>query len=87
MRPQTFVELPAATTASASAPSRQQALQNPGDCLCYAVDTWKGDEQAGFYGEEVFNDIATYMHKTTPAAPTWCEQPLTRPRGFLMTAA
>jgi O-antigen biosynthesis protein len=24
---------------------------------CYAVDTWKGDEFAGYYGEEVFNSV------------------------------
>ncbi len=60
--PQTFVELGSHYGVSLGA-FCQQALQNPGDCLCYAVDTWKGDEQAGFYGEEVFNDIATYMHK------------------------
>jgi len=24
---------------------------------CYAIDTWKGDEHAGFYGEEVFQNI------------------------------
>jgi len=27
---------------------------------CYAIDTWKGDEQAGFYGEEIFNDLNAY---------------------------
>jgi O-antigen biosynthesis protein len=25
---------------------------------CFAVDTWKGDEQAGFYGEEVFEVLS-----------------------------
>ena len=35
------------------------------DCLmlptkCYAVDTWEGDEHAGFYGEEVFQEFSRY---------------------------
>ena len=27
---------------------------------CFAVDTWKGDEHAGFYGEEVFDAVNRY---------------------------
>ena len=26
----------------------------------YAIDTWEGDEQAGFYGEEVYSKVNTY---------------------------
>ena len=29
-------------------------------CSCTAVDTWKGDEQTSFYGEEVFTDLTAY---------------------------
>jgi hypothetical protein len=27
---------------------------------CHAVDSWQGDGQAGFYGEEVFEELRTY---------------------------
>ena len=27
---------------------------------CYAVDTWEGDAQSGFYGEEVFKTLSDY---------------------------
>lgn len=30
------------------------------DTKCYAVDTWKGDPQSGFYGEEVFQKLRNY---------------------------
>jgi hypothetical protein len=29
-------------------------------CLCYAVDHWLGDEHAGRYGEEVFDEVSQY---------------------------
>src|SRR5208283_4067856 len=28
--------------------------------LCYAIDTWLGDQHAGLYGEEVFEDLGQY---------------------------
>ncbi len=30
---------------------------------CIAVDTWRGDEHAGFYGEEVFNQLHDYNYR------------------------
>lgn len=27
---------------------------------CYGIDTWKGDEHAGFYNDEVYNKVKTY---------------------------
>ncbi len=38
----------------------QSILESGIRCTCYAVDTWKGDEHAGLYGEEVFEDVKAY---------------------------
>jgi|SRR5579859_1954160 len=38
-----------------------QAVQNLGlSARCVAVDTWRGDDQAGHYGEEVFESVNGY---------------------------
>lgn len=38
----------------------QAVLENQLDTECYAVDTWKGDEHAGCYGEDVFAALSEY---------------------------
>ncbi|MBV9082324.1 MAG: class I SAM-dependent methyltransferase, partial [Acidobacteriaceae bacterium] len=38
----------------------QSVRENGLGCLCYAVDNWSGDPHAGFYGEDVFNDVRSY---------------------------
>jgi hypothetical protein len=35
----------------------QSVAENGLDCLCYAVDTWLGEAHAGYYGEDVMNDV------------------------------
>ncbi|MEI8340021.1 MAG: glycosyltransferase [Verrucomicrobiota bacterium] len=48
----------------------QSARQNQLNVTCYAIDTWKGDEQASFYGEEVFNGVSDYNQKHYPEFST-----------------
>ena len=56
LRPQRFVEL--GTHHGYSYFCACQAIQRLElDTRCYAVDTWKGDQHAGFYGEEVYLNV------------------------------
>lgn len=53
VRPRTFVEL--GTHHGHSFFSACNAIkQFDIGCLAYAIDTWKGDEHSGFYGEDIF---------------------------------
>ncbi len=37
------------------------ALKIP--ALAFAVDTWQGDEHAGYYGDEVFDELKTFLQE------------------------
>ncbi len=59
MRPGMVVELGTHTGVSYAAFCKAVAtLRLPAQCV--AVDTWKGDPQAGLYGESVFQDLAAW---------------------------
>ncbi len=38
----------------------QSIVQHNCSCACYAVDTWLGEEQSGFYDESVHEDVQAY---------------------------
>jgi hypothetical protein len=59
VRPRCFVEL--GTHYGYSYFSFCQAIATLGTgSTAYAVDTWQGDEHAGFYGDEVFHTVAAH---------------------------
>lgn len=44
----------------------QSIKDNKLDCNVIAIDTWEGDEQAGFYGEEVYSVVNKTIDKYFP---------------------
>lgn len=58
-RPRVIVELGTYTGVSYSAMC--QAVKCLGLATsCFAVDTWRGDEHAGFYSEDIYNEFVAY---------------------------
>ena len=61
-RPEIFVEL--GTHSGNSYFSFCQAVkENKIQTKCYAIDSWKGEEHAGIYGEEIFEKVNTHNQK------------------------
>jgi hypothetical protein len=59
LKPEIFVEL--GTHYGVSYCAFNQAIQKLQLITkSYGIDTWKGDEHAGFYGEEVYTQLSTY---------------------------
>lgn len=62
VRPQLLVEL--GTHAGVSYAAFCHAVARAGlETRCFAVDTWLGDEHAGAYGDDIFNDLNTFNNE------------------------
>ncbi|WP_128291924.1 class I SAM-dependent methyltransferase [Afifella aestuarii] len=59
LRPERLVELGTHTGISFCA--FNQAIKQLGTATaCHAVDTWQGDQHAGYYGDNIYNELARY---------------------------
>ena len=62
LEPRSIVEL--GTHRGASFLSICQAVQEQGlTSRVFAVDTWEGDEHAGFYGDDIYNELHDYQQR------------------------
>ena len=60
VKPDTFVELGVHSANSYNA-FCQAVLSLKLNTICYGVDTWKGDKQAGFYNEDIFIHVKKHQ--------------------------
>ena len=59
LRPSVFVEL--GTHYGESYFGLCQAIaENQVDCKAYAIDTWRGEHQSGYYDESIYEEVAAY---------------------------
>lgn len=66
LRPNSIVEL--GTHRGASFLAFCQAVDEQSlDCRVFAVDSWEGDEHAGFYGEEIYLKLRDYQQRNFAA--------------------
>lgn len=69
LRPRSIVEL--GTHRGFSFLAFCQAVERLGlSGTCYALDTWQGDDHAGFYGDEIFNPLSQRVNETYPGFAT-----------------
>ena len=61
-KPITYVELGVHTGNSFCAAADALRILSQ-ESKCYAVDTWEGDHQAGYYGEDVHKELKEYIYK------------------------
>jgi GT2 family glycosyltransferase len=86
LRPEMFVEL--GTHSGNSFSAFCQAMSNfgvPG--RAFAVDTWKGDEHAGSYGEEVFEDLVAFNNAHYLSFATLLRTTFDDARGYFADAS
>ena len=69
IKPRTIVELGSHNGISYSA-FCSSVLREGLTTRCYAVDTWEGDEQAGFYGEEIYQKLKVFHDSNYKAFST-----------------
>ncbi|QDM17946.1 class I SAM-dependent methyltransferase [Tardiphaga sp. vice278] len=62
LRPKVFVELGTHKGYSFAAVC-QAVARFQIDSRCFAVDTWQGDEHAGFYPDAIFDEVSTYLNE------------------------
>ena len=60
LKPRTLVELGVYTGESFNA-FCQAVKRTNSNTACYGIDTWQGDEHAGFYNETVYDNLSTYI--------------------------